>query len=92
MAAKTPDTVTQESMGSLNLHICNFKTTDIDDGDSWTSYIPGIVSVWGQLTNSPGAVSDTGLTVSVSNFATGQIYFYTGPDNRNADIYVMSKS
>lgn len=89
MAAKTP-TLYRESMGSLTLHICSF--SDIDDGDTWASGINGIMTVIGQQTSDPIAESDDALSVSVTNFATGAMTFYTGQSNRAVDLIVLSKS
>lgn len=90
MAAKTPETILRESMGSLTLHIASF--ADLDDGDTWASKIPGVVSAWGVLTKAPAASSDTGLTVSITNLATGQLTFWLGDNDLYADVFVMSRS
>ncbi len=37
MAAKTPDSIIRESLGSLTLLICPFETANIDNEDTYTS-------------------------------------------------------
>lgn len=40
MAAKTPDSIRKENLGSVNLLIAEFTTTNIDDNDTWATGIP----------------------------------------------------
>jgi hypothetical protein len=89
MAAKTPSTTTRASMGDHTLFIAPF--TDIDDGDYWTSAIPGIVTVWTKMTKAITSASSTCLAASVSNFATGEITMTTGLENLTGTLFVMAK-
>lgn len=89
MAAKTPSSTTVESMGSMKLFICPF--TDIDDGDTWTSKIPGIIDVWTKMTKAITSPSSTCLAASVSNFSTGVITFSTGLADLTGTLYVAAK-
>ena len=92
MAAITPDSISRESLGSLTLLIATFHTTTIDDADTWTSNIPGIVESWCKVTKWQSSASSTGLAVSTSNIATGQLTFTTDVANTPAIIFVVSKS
>lgn len=92
MAAITPSSLVRESMGSLTLHIASFITTTIDDADTWASNIPGVVAVWSCVTENPASTTDTGLAVSVTNFGTGAMTFFTGTENVVGDVFVVSKS
>ncbi len=50
MAAITPDSILEESLGSLKLLICNFETTLIDTDDTWASGLgTSIVSIWSDV-------------------------------------------
>jgi hypothetical protein len=88
MAAKTPDSIQQESLGSLKLIIATFTTNDIDDGDTWASGIQGIVGYWGNLTDD-GTQAKEGIDISLS---TSTFTFNVGEDNRTGLIYVLAKS
>lgn len=47
MAAKTPDSIRKENLGSVSLIIAEFTTTNIDDNDTWASGIPlGKIVSW----------------------------------------------
>jgi hypothetical protein len=91
MAAKTPDSVLIESLGSLKLTIATFSSNDIDDGDTWTSKIAGIVGYWGNLTDD-GTQAKEGIDITLTTAATGVLTFNVGEDNRTGVIYVLSKS
>lgn len=92
MAAITPDSVVRENAGSLTLHIATFITNDIDDADTWTSNIPGIVGVWCNTIDNPTSTTDTALSLSISNITTGQVTFFAGEVTRAANVYVVSRS
>ena len=91
MASKTPDSIVQESLGSLKLHIATFSTNDIDDTDYWTSKIPGIVGYWGNLTDD-GTQTKEGIDITLTTASTGLLTFNVGESNRTGVIYVLSKS
>jgi len=90
MAAKTPDSILRESVGSLTLHIATFETNDMDNDDTWTSYIPGVVGWWAVGTDDP---TQTKEGIDVSFTATNSVFtFRTGEDNREGKLFVLSKS
>lgn len=89
MAAKTPSSTTVESMGSMKLFICPF--TDIDDGDTWTSKIPGIIDVWTKIATAVTSASSTCLAASVSNFSTGVVTFSSGVASQAGTLFVAAK-
>lgn len=89
MAAITPSSITRESMGSLTLFVCPF--TLIDNADTWTSSIPGIVDCWTKITTAQTSASSTCLAASVSNFATGIITFTSGVADTPGTVYVIAK-
>ena len=86
MAAIVPDSITQESMGSLKLLIANFETTLIDEADTWASGLgTSIVGVpW-----SACSTDEVGAVVNVAN-SSGDLTFYTNAgDNNAAVIYIL---
>ncbi len=88
MAAKTPDSVITESLGSLTLKIATFSTNDIDDGDTWDTGLSGkIVGYWANATDDPTQTKE-GIDCSES---AGVITFNTGEDNRTGMVYVLVK-
>lgn len=89
--AKTPDSVTLESVGSKFMRIATFSSNDIDDGDTWASGIRGVVSYWGNLTDD-GTQTKEGIDITLTTPATGAFTFHVGEDNRTGVIYVLSDS
>ena len=90
MAAKTPDSVIRESLGSLTLHIATFSTNDIDDADTWTSGIPGVVGAWCNGTDDPTTQASNGIDIG---FTTAGVFtFYAGEGNRTGVLFVLSRS
>lgn len=88
MAAITPDSIIQESLGSVRLLICNFETTLIDDSDTYATGLGGqFVSAWA------GASTDeTGEVVNISN-SSGTLTFYTNAgDNVGATIFILART
>ena len=87
MAAKTPDSVLQESLGSLTLRICDFSTTNIDDGDTYASNVASIVGVWfnASLDCTQGG---EGMNVSVSG---DDLTFIAPEDNVTGTLYILSR-
>ncbi len=85
MAAITPDSIIQESMGSLKLLICNFETTLIDTDDTWASGLgTSIVSTWSSC-----STDEVGSVVNVAN-SSGALTFHTNAgDNNGATIYIL---
>ena len=91
MAAKTPDSVVIENVGSLTLSIATFSTNDIDDTDTWTSKIPSIVGYWGNLTDD-GTQTKEGIDIALTTASTGLLTFSVGEANRTGLIYVLSRT
>ena len=86
MAAITPDSIVEESMGSLKLLIANFETTLIDTDDTWASGLGDtIVGVpW-----SACSTDEVGAVVNVAN-SSGALTFHTNAgDNNAAVIYIL---
>ncbi len=90
MAAKTPVSVIRENVGSLTLHIATFTTNDLDDGDTWTSGINGVLAAWCNGTDDPTTQASNGIDVGFT--AAGVFTFYPGEDNRTGILMVLSKS
>ena len=88
MAAVTPSTLIEESMGSLKLHIARFAATT-DDADTWASGIPGIVSVMANQSDTAGTQAATGAGAS---FSGSTVTFHIGEDNSAIELWVVSKS
>ena len=84
MAAKTPSTVKNESMGSSKLLIATF--TDLDDGDTWTSGIVGAKAQWFGRTDNPSTQASVGVAVAES---AGVFTFYPAEDNAAGDLFIM---
>ncbi len=85
MAAIVPDSIIQESLGSLKLLICKFETTLIDTDDTWASGLGSrIVSIWSSC-----STDEVGAVVNVAN-SSGALTFHTNAGNDNgATIYIL---
>jgi len=89
MAAKTPDSVVRESLGSKTLFIATFSTNDIDDNDTWaTGLSTNIVGYWGVLTDDG---TQTKEALDITN-ASGTLTFRVGEDNRTGLVYVLANA
>ncbi len=88
MAAKTPDAIYQDNLGSVNLIRAVFSTTNVDDADTWTSGITGIVDHWFQQKNNPTTQASAGI--SVAN-AAGVFTFYPGEDNCEGTLFILRR-
>jgi len=87
MAAKLPDTVYRESMGSLTMLRCDFLTTDIDNDDTYASGLS--TNVWGYWFNT--TLTDTAAKdVHVSN-SSGTFTFSTGEDNITGQLFILAR-
>ncbi len=95
MAAKTPETIFRESLGSLTLIIGQFDgattANSLDDGDTWTTNIPNPVAAWATGTNAP-TTNTQGIDVGITTAATGILTFQTGSSDRNAQVFVLSRT
>lgn len=84
MAAVTPATVTILGNSTAGLQVkCSF--TDVDDGDTWTSGISGIVAYHFTRTDNPTTQASNGADVELSS---GVFTFRPGEDNAAGDLYV----
>lgn len=89
MAAKTPDSIVRESMGSKTLFIATFSTNDIDDGDTWATGLgTNIVGYWGNLTDDGTQAKES---IDISN-SSGTLTFNVGEDNRTGIVYVLANA
>ena len=88
MAAKTPDTIVRESMGSLTLLICQFSTTNIDNDDTYaTGLSTNIVDLWFNCTLTDTAAKD----VHPSN-SSGTVTFSTGEDDITGTLFILART
>jgi hypothetical protein len=85
MAAITPDSILEESMGSLKLLICNFETTLIDTDDTYATGLgSSFVAAWSSC-----STDEVGAVVNVAN-SSGTLTFHTNAgDNNGATIYIL---
>ena len=90
MAAITPTTIYQESLGSLKAHICTF-ANGASPGDTWTSGIPGIMfaATNGQAGTQTGAIVSCNFVTSTGVLTFGGGVSVTCPA---FDCIVLSKS
>lgn len=86
MAAKTPDSIVRHNVGELNLIRAVFSSTNLDDTDTWTSGITGIVDHWFAPKNNPTTQASAGIHVAQ---ASGVFTFYPGEDNCEGTLYVL---
>lgn len=92
MAAKTPDSIKgPHSMGDHKLIRATFSTTNLDDGDTWTTTIPGITDYWFTGKNNPTTQASTGIHASFVA-STGVFTFWPGEDNWEGTLFIMLKS
>ena len=95
MASKTPNTVTEHSVGSNNLIVATFSTNDWDNADTWDSYIPSVVGYWTNATDDPTQGKEkVDVAHSQNRYGTdnsSRFTFYTGEDNRTGILYVLAK-
>lgn len=86
MAAKTPSTLTQESVGSMTAYIATF--TDLDDTDTWTSGITG-AKFWSfTRTDNPSTQTAVGTAVAIT--AAGVATFYPAEDNTAGKLIIYT--
>lgn len=86
MAAITPDTVRQHSMGSLKLIEAVFSAGTADDGDTWASGISTrVIFFWAQDTDNPTTQASVGVAVANSS---GTFTFYPAEDNKSFTLLV----
>lgn len=88
MAEKTPDSRKVNNMGSMTLLELRYTSTNLDDADTYTSGITGIVNHWFGATNNPGTQASAGVHVSRSG---GTFTFFPGEDNATGTLFVLKK-
>jgi len=89
MAEKTPDSRTTHSLGSEKLIRLVYSATTLDDGDTYTSGIKGIVDQWFNQTDDPTTQASAGVSVSE---ASKVFTFRPGEDGATGTLYVLAKS
>jgi len=88
MAEKTPDSRRTSNLGSVTLLELTYSATNLDDADTYTSGIEGIVNHWFSPTNNPGTQASAGIHVARS----GKVFtFYPGEDNATGTLFVLAK-
>jgi hypothetical protein len=90
MAAKTPDSVIRESLGSLTLLICDFSTTNIDDGDTYATGLGNNIvgDAWMAATLDPTQGGE-GMNISKDS---GTLTFNAPEDNVTGTVYILART
>jgi hypothetical protein len=88
MAAVTPTSVKQISVGSTKGIIASFAATT-DDADTWASAIDDIVFVSATQADTAGTQASTGAGAS---FSGSTVTFHLGEDNSAVELLVLSGS
>ena len=94
-AEKTPDRINREQVGSLTMTIADYYagSTNLDNGDYWTSGIQGIVGYWGCNSDNPTTTgTGEGIDITLTDASTGKLTFNLGEDNIQSIICILSKS
>lgn len=86
MAAVTPTSVKQISVGSLSGIIAEFAATT-DNADTWSSTIPNLVWTSAEQADTSGTQAATGAGSSFD--ANGVITFHLGEDNSAVSLLVL---
>lgn len=89
MAEKTPDSRQVLSMGDHRLLRLIYTSTTLDDGDTYTSAIKGIVDQWFNQTDDPTAQAAAGMSVSE---ASKVFTFRPGENGATGTLYVITKT
>ena len=85
MAAKTPDSITKENLGSARLLICTFVSNDIDDNDTWASGLTSVVGYWWV------GIGDNSYDVSVTSVSAAGSFLFDSASNMTGVLYVLCK-
>lgn len=88
MAAITPSSVKQISMGSVSAYIANFANT-ADNGDTWASGIPNIIHVVATQGDASAVQAATGAGASYSG---STITLHLAEDNSAVNLLVLAGS
>lgn len=84
MAAKTPDSVSQENLGSVRLVLGTFSTTNLDNADTYTTNLTGLIKAWFEPSTTTGVVG--------CNISSGVITFACSADNQVGTLYMLCRS
>lgn len=87
MAAVTPSTIREVSVGSSKAVIADFANTT-DDADTWTSGINDIIFITATQEDTAGTATSQGVGASFVA-STGVITFHVGEDNAAIRLLVM---
>lgn len=93
MAARTHTAASSHAAGDLKLSIVYF--SDIDNTDTYDSYISEAVAYWAVGTDDPTLTRETvavSYTEKIASRDVGRFTFSTSEDNRQVKLYVLSKS
>jgi hypothetical protein len=86
MAVKTPDSILQESMGSLKLLICDYSTTNIDDGDTYDPST-NIVAAWFNASLDPTQGGE-GMNIAISGT---ELTFHAPEDDVTGKLFILTR-
>lgn len=84
MAAKTPDSVKQDKLGTVRLIYAFFTSTNLDNTDTYATGIDGIIGAW-------FAPNTTTGVVGVSN-SSGTLTFACSADNQTGTLFILARS
>lgn len=88
MAAITPSTIRQHSMGSVKLIEAVFSAGTADDGDTWASGLgSNAINFWAQDQDNPTTQASVGVAVTNSS---GTFTFFPAEDNKAFTLFVMA--
>ena len=87
MAAKLPDSIYRESVGSLTLLKCTFTTTDVDNDDTYASGLGS--NVFGYWFNN--TLTDTAAKEVHVSESSGTFTFSSGEDSVTGYLYILAK-
>lgn len=86
MAAKTPDSLSQDLLGTLRLVRALFTSTNLDNTDTYATGMKGIVDAWFKPNTTTGVV---GCDIDQS---TGTITFATSADNQTGTLFILARN
>jgi len=86
-AGRSP-TVVIENFGDTTLHIATF--SELWNGDTWASSLPGVVGYWFQSTDDATTASQNAVDVALTA-STGLFTFTCEEKEMEGKLYVMSQ-
>lgn len=87
MAAKTPNRVRVENIGSLKLLIALFSPEQIDSGDTWASGVKHIAGAW--FSSKDASVFDAAMGIDWT--VNGLITFTTADSSQEGTVFILCK-